>query len=79
MKIEHFDGQACRTLRASMQRALDRLDLDGVTIKVGSITYHPNTATIKVTAETEGADEKRSDALEHAMSMHRVSSKEADG
>jgi hypothetical protein len=76
---DRFDKEACRTLRRSMQEALNQMDVDGLTIEVGNMSFTDNKITIKVTAETAGAQLERSDALFDAISRHGIASANADG
>ncbi len=78
-EISKFDKATCRELRRSMQEAMDRMDIDGLTIKVGNMTFTDNKVTIKVTAETDGAEDDRSQALQNAVMLHGVKELKVDG
>ena len=77
--ITSFDKTVLKELRRSMQEALDRMDIDGLSIEVGNMRFDSNTVTIKVTAKTAGADVERTDLLVEAMLRHGVKDSQAGG
>ena len=59
-----FDNPTARKIRDAMQEALDKADVNGVTIKVGNCTYSGGEATYKIQVLRDGAKSKEEQDLE---------------
>ncbi len=67
-----FDKPTARKIRDAMQEALDKADINGVTIKVGNCTYSGGEATYKIQVLLDGAKSRDEEALEqmaHLMAL----------
>ena len=53
-----FDKPTARKIRDAMQEALDKADVNGVTIKVGNCSFTEGEATYKVKVLIDGAKSK---------------------
>jgi len=59
-----FDKPTARKIRDAMQEALDKADINGVTIEVGNCSYSGGEATYKVQVLLDGAKTKEEQDLE---------------
>ena len=67
-----FDKPTARKIRDAMQEALDKADVNGVTIEIGNCTYSGGEATYKVKVLLDGAKSKEEQDLEqmaHLMAL----------
>ena len=67
-----FDKPTARKIRDAMQEALDKADINGVTIEVGNCSYSGGEATYKVQVLLDGAKTKEEQDLEqmaHLMGL----------
>ena len=64
-----FDKPTARKIRDAMQEALDKADVNGVTIKVGNCSFTEGEATYKVKVLIDGAKSKDEEALEQMASL----------
>ena len=64
-----FDKPTARKIRDAMQEALDKADVNGVTIEIGNCTYSGGEATYKVKVLLDGAKSKEEQDLEQMASL----------
>ena len=67
-----FDKPTARKIRDAMQEALDKADVNGVTIEIGNCTYSGGEATYKIKVLLDGAKSKEEQDLEqmaHLMAL----------
>ena len=64
-----FDKPTARKIRAAMQEALDKADVNGVTIEVGNCSYSGGEATYKVKVLLDGAKSKEEQDLEQMANL----------
>ena len=64
-----FDNPTARKIRDAMQEALDKADVNGVTIEIGNCTYSGGEATYKVKVLLDGAKSKEEQDLEQMASL----------
>ncbi len=67
-----FDKPTARKIRDAMQEALDKADVNGVTIKVGNCSFTDGEATYKIQVLLDGAKSRDEEALEqmaHLMAL----------
>ena len=64
-----FDKPTARKIRDAMQEALDKADVNGVTIEIGNCTYSGGEATYKVKVLIDGAKSRDEEALEQMASL----------
>jgi len=64
-----FDKPTARKIREAMQEALDKADVNGVTIKVGNCSFTDGEATYKIQVLLDGAKSKDEEALEQMASL----------
>ena len=58
-----FDKPTARKIRDAMQEALDKADVNGVTIKVGNCSFTDGEATYKIQVLLDGAETQEQNAL----------------
>ena len=68
-----FDKPTARKIRDAMQEALDKADVNGVTIEIGNCTYSGGEATYKVKVLLDGAKSKEEQDLEQMASLMGLS------
>ena len=68
-----FDKPTARKIRDAMQEALDKADVNGVTIEVGNCTYSGGEATYKVKVLLDGAKSKEEQDLEQMATLMGLS------
>ena len=64
-----FDNPTARKIRDAMQEALDKADVNGVTIEIGNCTYSGGEATYKVKVLLDGAKSKEEQDLEQMATL----------
>ena len=64
-----FDKPTARKIRDAMQEALDKADVNGVTIEIGNCTYSGGEATYKVKVLLDGAKSKEEQDLEQMANL----------
>jgi len=64
-----FDKPTARKIRDAMQEALDKADVNGVTIKVGNCSFTEGEATYKVKVLIDGAKSKEEQDLEQMATL----------
>ena len=64
-----FDKPTARKIRDAMQEALDKADINGVTIEIGNCSFTEGEATYKVKVLIDGAKSKDEEALEQMASL----------
>ena len=64
-----FDKPTARKIRDAMQEALDKADVNGVTIEIGNCSFTEGEATYKVKVLIDGAKSKDEEALEQMASL----------
>ena len=64
-----FDKPTARKIRDAMQEALDKADVNGVTIEIGNCTYSGGEATYKVKVLLDGAKSKEEQDLEQMATL----------
>lgn len=64
-----FDKPTARKIRDAMQEALDKADVNGVTIEIGNCTYSDGEATYKVKVLLDGAKSKEEQDLEQMANL----------
>ena len=67
-----FDKPTARKIRDAMQEALDKADVNGVTIEIGNCSFTEGEATYKVKVLIDGAKSRDEEALEqmaHLMGL----------
>ena len=64
-----FDKPTARKIRDAMQEALDKADINGVTIEIGNCTYSGGEATYKIQVLLDGAKSKEEQDLEQMASL----------
>ena len=64
-----FDKPTARKIRDAMQEALDKADVNGVTIKVGNCSFTDGEATYKIQVLLDGAKSRDEEALEQMASL----------
>ena len=64
-----FDKPTARKIRDAMQEALDKADVNGVTIEIGNCTYSGGEATYKVKVLLDGAKSRDEEALEQMATL----------
>ena len=64
-----LDKPTARKIRDAMQEALDKADVNGVTIEIGNCTYSGGEATYKVKVLLDGAKSKEEQDLEQMASL----------
>ena len=64
-----FDKPTARKIRDAMQEALDKADVNGVTIEIGNCTYSDGEATYKVKVLIDGAKSKEEQDLEQMATL----------
>ena len=64
-----FDKPTARKIRDAMQEALDKADVNGVTIEIGNCTYSDGEATYKVKVLIDGAKSRDEEALEQMANL----------
>ena len=64
-----FDKPTARKIRDAMQEALDKADVNGVTIEIGNCTYSGGEATYKVKVLIDGAKSRDEEALEQMATL----------
>ena len=69
-----LDRNGVKILRATLDKALNELGLDGVTFEIGRITYERDgsKATMKITASTKAAADKADARLEEMLRLYRI-------
>jgi len=68
-----FDKPTARKIRDAMQEALDKADVNGVTIKVGNCSFTDGEATYKIQVLLDGAKSKDEEALEQMATLMGLS------
>ena len=68
-----FDKPTARKIRDAMQEALDKADVNGVTIEIGNCTYSGGEATYKVKVLLDGAKSKEEQDLEQMATLMGLS------
>ena len=68
-----FDKPTARKIRDAMQEALDKADVNGVTIEIGNCTYSGGEATYKVKVLLDGAKSKEEQDLEQMTTLMGLS------
>jgi len=68
-----FDKPTARKIRDAMQEALDKADVNGVTIKVGNCSFTEGEATYKVKVLIDGAKSKEEQDLEQMATLMGLS------
>ena len=64
-----FDKPTARKIRDAMQEALDKADVNGVTIEVGNCSFTEGEATYKVKVLLDGAKSKEEQDLEQMANL----------
>ena len=64
-----FDKPTARKIRDAMQEALDKADVNGVTIEIGNCSFTEGEATYKVKVLIDGAKSRDEEALEQMASL----------
>jgi hypothetical protein len=64
-----FDKPTARKIRDAMQEALDKADVNGVTIEVGNCSFTEGEATYKVKVLIDGAKSRDEEALEQMATL----------
>ena len=64
-----FDKPTARKIRDAMQEALDKADVNGVTIEVGNCSFTEGEATYKVKVLIDGAKSREEEALEQMATL----------
>ena len=64
-----FDKPTARKIRDAMQEALDKADVNGVTIEIGNCSFTEGEATYKVKVLIDGAKSRDEQALEQMASL----------
>ena len=68
-----FDKPTARKIRDAMQEALDKADVNGVTIEVGNCSFTEGEATYKVKVLIDGAKSRDEEALEQMATLMGLS------
>ena len=68
-----FDNPTARKIRDAMQEALDKADVNGVTIEVGNCSFTEGEATYKVKVLIDGAKSRDEEALEQMATLMGLS------
>ena len=64
-----FDKPTARKIRDAMQEALDKADVNGVTIEIGNCSFTEGEATYKVKVLIDGAKSRDEEALEQMATL----------
>ena len=64
-----FDKPTARKIRDAMQEALDKADVNGVTIEIGNCSFTDGEATYKVKVLIDGAKSRDEEALEQMATL----------
>ena len=67
-----FTRQELKELRHTLQSALDKAGIAGITINVGNCTYNGGEATFKVKLTKEGAVSQEAQLLERYAGMYGI-------
>ena len=68
-----FDKPTARKIRDAMQEALDKADVNGVTIEIGNCSFTEGEATYKVKVLIDGAKSRDEEALEQMATLMGLS------
>ena len=68
-----FDKPTARKIRDAMQEALDKADVNGVTIEIGNCSFTDGEATYKVKVLIDGAKSRDEEALEQMATLMGLS------
>ncbi len=79
MKIEKFDRTSLKALRTKLEAVLADAGIEGVTFKIGNMRFDETKVDIKLTAETEGQAEVKTELVEEMAKLHGLASTSKDG
>ena len=68
-----FDKPTARKIRDAMQEALNKADINGVTIEIGNCSFTEGEATYKVKVLIDGAKSRDEEALEQMATLMGLS------